>query len=94
MNRLKKSVRRMPRATRKRLFSEARLLNIAKTTRNRTLGSMTSLKSTIKRPLTHGQKRLRVEWSRKYTTTGMKTNLPLGFHSQIQVIQQIVDYHA
>ena len=42
--------------------------------------------SMIKRPLTPGQKRLRVEWSRKYTTMGMKTDLPLGFHSQMQVI--------
>ena len=68
------------------MFSEARLLNRARTTRNRTLERMTSIKSMIKRPLTPGQKRLRVEWSRKYTTMGMKTDLPLGFHSQMQVI--------
>ena len=65
MNRLKKNVRRMPWATSKRIFSEARLLNIAKTTRNRTLGRMASIKSMTKRPLAPGQKRLRVEWSRK-----------------------------
>ena len=92
MNRLKKNVCTMLWATSKIIFIEARLLNIAKTTRNRTLGRVASIKSMIKRSLTTGQKRLRVEYSSKYMTMDMQTDLPLGFHSQMQVIWETVDY--
>ena len=51
----------MPGATSKITFSEAGLLNIAKTTCNRTLQRMASIKSMIKRLLTPRQKRRIIE---------------------------------
>ena len=73
MNRLRRNLRKMPGTTSKRIFKEAGLPDVPKTTRNRMLGKLGSIKAMIKRPsLTHRHKRLRIEWSRKYMKTDMK----------------------
>ncbi|CAB3977339.1 Transposable element Tc3 transposase [Paramuricea clavata] len=62
MYRLRRNLRKMPGATSER-----------KTTGNRILGKLDSIKTMIKRSsLTPRHKRLRMEWSRKYTRTDMK----------------------
>jgi hypothetical protein len=66
MYRLRRNLRKMPGATSKRIFKEADLPDVAKTTRNNILGKLGSTKTMIKRPsLTPRHKRLRMEWSRK-----------------------------
>jgi hypothetical protein len=63
----------MPGTTNKRIFKEAGLPDVPKTTRNRILGKLGSIKTWIKRPsLTPSHKRLQMEWSRKYMKTDMK----------------------
>jgi hypothetical protein len=73
MYRLRRNVRKMPGATSKRIFKEAGLPDVPKTTRILILGKLGSIKTMIKRPsLTPRHKRLRMEWSRKYMKTDMK----------------------
>ena len=73
MYRLRRNLRKMPGAASKRIFKEAGLPDVPKTTRNRILGKLGSMKTMIKRPsLTPKHKRLRMEWSRKYMKTDMK----------------------
>ncbi|CAB3998649.1 Transposable element Tc3 transposase [Paramuricea clavata] len=73
MYRLKRNLRKMPEATSKRIFKEAGLPDVPKTTRNCILGKLGSMKTMIKRPsLTPKHKLLRMEWSRKYMKTNMK----------------------
>ena len=73
MNQLRRILRKMPGATSESVFKEAGLPDVPKTTRNRILGNLGSIKSMIKRPaLTPRHKRLRMEWSKKYMKTDMK----------------------
>jgi transposase len=73
MNRLRRTLRKMPGATSARIFEDAGLPDFAKTTRNRLLRKVASVKSPAKRPpLTSRHKRLRMDWSKKYMKTDMK----------------------
>ena len=73
MNRLKRSVRKLPGSTSATIFEEAGLPDVTKTTRNRLLRKIAAIKSLAKRPpLTSRHKRLRMEWSKKYMKTEMK----------------------
>ena len=74
MYRLRRNLREMPGARSNRIFREAGLPDVSKTTRNHILGKLGSMKTMIKRPssLTPKHKRLRIEWSRKYMNTDMK----------------------
>ena len=71
-SRLRRSLRKMPRATSAKIFEEAGLVNVPKTTRNRLLRMVAAIKSPSKKPpLTPRHKRLRMEWSRRYMKTDM-----------------------
>ena len=71
-SRLRRSLRKMPRATSAKIFEEAGLVNAPKTTRNRLLRMVAAIKSPSKKPpLTPRHKRLRMEWSRRYMKTDM-----------------------
>jgi transposase len=73
MNRLKRSVRKLPGSTSAKIFEDADLPDITKTTRNRLLRKIAAIKSPAKRPpLTSRHKRLRMEWSKKYMKTEIK----------------------
>jgi hypothetical protein len=74
MYRVRRNLRKMPGATlSKRIFKEAGLPDVQKTTRILILGKLGSIKTMIKRPsLTPRHKRLRMEWSRKYMKTDKK----------------------
>ena len=64
MNRLKRSVRKLPGSTSATIFEEAGLPDFTKTIRNRLLRKIAAIKSLAKRPpLTSRHKRLRMEWS-------------------------------
>jgi hypothetical protein len=65
----------MPGATSKRIFKEAGLPDVSKTTRNHILGKLCSIMNMIKRPsLTPRHKRLWIEWSRKKKIIVMHDN--------------------
>ena len=66
----------MPGATSGIISNEARGPNEAQTTRNRTIRIMPSIKNRIRIPsLTHRDKGLCIEWSRKCMAADMKTVL-------------------
>ena len=70
--RLRRSIRKMPGATSAKIFEEAGLVHVPKTTRNRLLRKVAAIKSpSTKPPLTPRHRRLRMEWSKKYMKTDM-----------------------
>ena len=71
-SRLRRSLRKMSWATSAKLFEEACLVNVPKTTRNRLLRMVAAIKSPSKKlSLTPRHKRLRMEWSKRYMKTDM-----------------------
>jgi transposase len=69
MYRLRRNLRKMLGATSKRIFKEAGLPDVPKTTRNRILGKLNSIKTMIKRPsLTPRHKRLVCGWNGQEST--------------------------
>ena len=62
----------MPVVTSAKIFEEAGLVNVPKTTRNRLLKMVAAIKSPSKKPpLTPKHNRLRMEWSKRYMKTDM-----------------------
>ena len=65
----------MPGATSAKIFEEAGLVNVPKTTRNRLLRKVAPVAAirspSTKPPLTPRHRRLRMEWSKKYMKTDM-----------------------
>ena len=73
MNNLSRSIRKIPGATSARLFEEAGLPDVTKTTQNCPLRKVTAMKSPTKRsPLTSRHKKLRMECVKQYLKTDMK----------------------
>ena len=70
--RLRRSIRKMAGATSAKIFEEAGLVNVPKTTRNRLLRKVAAIKSPSTKPsLTPRHRRLRMEWSKKYMKIDM-----------------------
>lgn len=70
---LKRNLRKLPGATSARIFKEAGLPDISKSTRNRILAKMAENKCSLKRPpLTERHKKLRLNWAKNYMRTDMK----------------------
>ena len=70
--RLRRSIRKMPGATSAKIFEEAGLVNVLKTTCNNLLRKVAAIKSpSTKPPLTPRHRHLRMEWSKKYMKTDM-----------------------
>ena len=65
LNYLKRKLRKLPGATIARIFKEAGVQDIAKSTRNRTLAKMAETKCPKKNPLltTRHKKTLRIDWA-------------------------------
>ena len=73
LNSLKRKLRRNPGATSARIFKEAGVPEIPKSTRNRILAKMAETKCTKKNPLlTTRHKTLRINWAKNYMKTDMK----------------------
>ena len=73
LNSLKRKLRKLPGATSARIFKEAGVPDIAKSTRNRILAKMAETKCPKKNPLlTTRHKTLRINWAKTYMKTDMK----------------------
>ena len=73
LNSLKRKLRKLPGASSARIFKEAGVPRIAKTTRNRILARMAETKRPKKNPLlTTRHKTLRIDWAKTYMKTDMK----------------------
>ena len=81
MNDLSRSISKIPGATSARLFEEAGLPDVTKTTQNCPLQKVTAMKSPTKRsPLTSRHKKLRMEWVKQYLKTDMFTGESRAVH--------------
>ena len=73
LNSLKRKLRKLPGATSARIFKEAAVLDIAKSTRNRILAKMAETKCPKKIfLLTTRHKTLHIDWAKTYMKTDMK----------------------
>ena len=73
LNSLKRNLQKLPVATSARIFKEAGVPDIAKSTRNRILAKMADTKCLKKNPLlTTRHKNLRINWPKDYTKTDTK----------------------
>ena len=70
---MKRKLRKLPRATSARIFKEAGVPDISKSTRNRILAKMAEIKCPKKIPLlTRRHRTLRIDWAKTYMKTDMK----------------------
>ena len=73
LNSLKRKLRKLPGASSAKIFKEAGVLSIAKSTRNRILARVAETKCAKKNPLlTTRHKTLRINWAKTYMKTDMK----------------------
>ena len=73
LNSLKRKLRKIPGATSARIFKEAGVPDISKSTRNRILAKMAETKCPKKIPLrTRRHRTLRIDWAKTYMKTDMK----------------------
>ena len=73
LNSLKRKLRKLPGASSAKIFKEAGVLSIAKSTRNRILARVAETKCPKKNPLlTTRHKTLRINWAKTYMKTDMK----------------------